>query len=142
MSEREPVVPFYAALNHFRYLAALTCHNVSRMDELAPKERVAVLEVLLRDLVSYEDSLRTHSIETVDVPTPRREVPHAARERILERDGHRCLACGSDGDLHIDHVVPLAVGGAHAEENFQTLCGPCNMAKAATAVDYRIPVSL
>lgn len=32
---------------------------------------------------------------------------------------------------HIDHVIPLARGGADSEENLQLLCRPCNLRKGA-----------
>ena len=52
------------------------------------------------------------------------------RRRILERDGYRCLQCGRPGRLEIDHIVPMARGGAMlAEDNLQTLCVRCHIEK-------------
>lgn len=34
-------------------------------------------------------------------------------------------------DLHMDHIMPLSKGGAHADENIQLLCQPCNQTKYA-----------
>lgn len=59
------------------------------------------------------------------------------RAFIYTRDRHQCLACGSAADLSIDHVVPKSFGGAHARENFQTLCRPCNSSKGVQTIDYR-----
>ena len=67
------------------------------------------------------------------------------RRAIFKRDGFRCQACGIEAPtievrgvrvpnistLHMDHVVPLARGGANAWDNFQTLCAPCNLRKGA-----------
>jgi 5-methylcytosine-specific restriction endonuclease McrA len=36
--------------------------------------------------------------------------------------------------LHVDHVVPLAAGGATKEDNLRTACEECNLGKAARAV--------
>ena len=36
--------------------------------------------------------------------------------------------------LHVDHVVPLAAGGATAEDNLLTACDECNLGKATGAV--------
>lgn len=33
------------------------------------------------------------------------------------------------GRMHIDHVVPLVRGGAHADGNTQLLCAGCNLSK-------------
>ena len=49
----------------------------------------------------------------------------------------RCLACGSDEHLAIDHVVPVSKGGPDRVENLQTLCRRCNGGKAASYHEYR-----
>ncbi len=48
------------------------------------------------------------------------------RDRVLARDGGRCLVCGRPVDLHAHHVVPRAEGGPDTEENLVTLCRPCH----------------
>ena len=40
-----------------------------------------------------------------------------------------CVACGSTEDIHMDHILPLAKGGAHSEGNLQPLCRTCNASK-------------
>jgi 5-methylcytosine-specific restriction endonuclease McrA len=51
------------------------------------------------------------------------------RERVYERDGYRCVGCGSQRDLTLDHWVPRSKGGRHTYENLRTMCRPCNHAK-------------
>jgi 5-methylcytosine-specific restriction endonuclease McrA len=53
--------------------------------------------------------------------------PEVVRE-VIERDGLRCVECGSTDDLQIDHILPVALGGASSVENLQVLCGDCNRA--------------
>ena len=53
-------------------------------------------------------------------------------DRIVERDGHRCAACGVPGptgkrSLEIDHVDNDKENGAWG--NLQLLCKPCNVTK-------------
>ncbi len=54
---------------------------------------------------------------------------------ILARDGMTCHLCkveiGSLDDLHFDHVVPLARGGAHSEDNIRPAHALCNMRKGS-----------
>lgn len=49
--------------------------------------------------------------------------------RLLARYGHRCAYCGTDGPLHMDHVVPLSRGGRHAIGNALPACAACNCSK-------------
>ena len=36
-----------------------------------------------------------------------------------------------EGSGHLDHILPLALGGRHDDDNLQLLCGTCNMRKGA-----------
>lgn len=54
----------------------------------------------------------------------------AIRERSLKRIYESpCQACGSWENVSLDHVIPLARGGAHCEGNLQPLCMDCNRSK-------------
>ena len=70
-----------------------------------------------------------------------RYVSAEARATTLDRDGHKCLACGSIGNmsnpLSIDHIVPISDGGDSSAENLQTLCLLCNLKKYTQTIDYR-----
>jgi 5-methylcytosine-specific restriction endonuclease McrA len=56
-----------------------------------------------------------------------------AMRRVALRDcGQRCVYCAARLDQRtatLDHVVPLAHGGAHDPGNLVTACGPCNRLK-------------
>lgn len=52
------------------------------------------------------------------------------RQRIYERDGHRCVECGTSERLTLDHIIPRSKGGTDSDDNLQTMCEPCNWAKA------------
>jgi len=66
-----------------------------------------------------------------------RYVSKKVRAAVLERDGHKCCACGSPNRLEIDHIVPVSKGGTGAEGNLQTLCRSCNRKKRARSDDHR-----
>lgn len=59
---------------------------------------------------------------------------------ILDKYGHRCLACGSKERLEADHIVPLALGGTNTVDNIQPLCRTCNASKHTKTIDYRSPL--
>lgn len=65
---------------------------------------------------------------------PRPSITTAQRWTVWERDNYTCLHCGARRNLSVDHVIPLARGGAHHERNMQTLCGICNRKKGTTMV--------
>lgn len=55
-------------------------------------------------------------------------------KRILHAQGHRCPYCRADlrkVKKHLDHVMPLALGGSNGPENLAWLCAPCNLSKGA-----------
>lgn len=52
------------------------------------------------------------------------------RRAVFERDGGRCVECGSNFDLQYDHILPVARGGATTIENLQLLCADCNRSKS------------
>lgn len=65
-------------------------------------------------------------------PRSRTRIPADLRRVVFERDGGRCVECGSDFDIQYDHVIPHSLGGAATVENLQLLCAGCNQRKGAS----------
>lgn len=44
---------------------------------------------------------------------------------------YKCVYCGTDTSVkfHVDHIVPLALGGKHEPSNVQITCPSCNLRK-------------
>jgi hypothetical protein len=63
-------------------------------------------------------------------------------QALCRQYGDRCLRCGNDGLMSIDHVIPLSLGGEHAMSNIQPLCSKCNRKKFTDTTDYRAELSL
>jgi 5-methylcytosine-specific restriction endonuclease McrA len=51
--------------------------------------------------------------------------------RISEAQAWRCACCKEKKPLTLDHIIPLARGGAHDASNAQMLCKSCNSSKGA-----------
>jgi 5-methylcytosine-specific restriction endonuclease McrA len=50
---------------------------------------------------------------------------------------NRCLKCGEQKKLTVDHVIPISLGGSNTIDNLQPLCDYCNKSKGAKHIDYR-----
>ena len=48
----------------------------------------------------------------------------------LKEFNYRCVNCGTDKNLTIDHIIPLSKGGSNKISNIQPLCGLCNSKKS------------
>ena len=59
------------------------------------------------------------------------------RNFIFNRDKNKCLKCGCNKRLQIDHIIPIYKGGENKISNLQTLCGRCNSIKRDNYADYR-----
>jgi hypothetical protein len=72
--------------------------------------------------------------------------PTWAVKAVQARDRGQCAQCGTSlhlelaEDEHIDHIVPLAVGGTNDLSNLQLLCAPCNLSKGKQQIDVRSSV--
>lgn len=53
-------------------------------------------------------------------------MPEGVRRLVYERDGGRCLVCGSGELIQYDRVVPWSMGGRNEPENIRLLCAECN----------------
>lgn len=58
------------------------------------------------------------------------------RKAIIDRD-KKCLKCGSEKRLSIDHIIPISKGGLNELDNLQCLCVRCNSKKRDKTIDYR-----
>jgi hypothetical protein len=64
-------------------------------------------------------------------PVRGRLIPSSVKRQVWVRDGGKCTLCGSDEDLHFDHIIPYSKGGSSATaENVQILCARHNLQKS------------
>lgn len=61
------------------------------------------------------------------------------RKQVKERDGHKCVFCGSTKNLHADHIKPYAT---HEDlrydlSNGRTLCFDCHKETPTYALNWR-----
>lgn len=62
----------------------------------------------------------------------KKSISQSLRMKIFERDDYKCLHCGTNKRLSVDHVIPESKGGTSDLSNLQTLCISCNSRKGAS----------
>jgi len=60
----------------------------------------------------------------------REPIPQDVADKVWNRDGGRCVKCGSQENLEFDHIIPFSKGGATTYRNLQLLCQNCNREKS------------
>lgn len=72
-------------------------------------------------------------------------IPDRVRDRLFVKHDGRCALCSRElraGHWQADHVVPLILGGSHAETNLQPLCtSPCHAGKTRLDVKLKAKVA-
>lgn len=59
-----------------------------------------------------------------------RVIPSNIKREVWKRDNGRCVKCGSDDNLHFDHIIPYSKGGSSLlSSNIQLLCARHNLSK-------------
>lgn len=66
-----------------------------------------------------------------NIPSDSREpIPEEVKNQVWNRDGGKCVKCGSKEKLEFDHIIPISKGGANTTRNIQLLCEKCNREKS------------
>jgi hypothetical protein len=60
----------------------------------------------------------------------RSTIPIDVSNAVWNRDGGRCVMCGSREKLEFDHIIPVSKGGSSTYRNLQLLCENCNRKKS------------
>lgn len=73
------------------------------------------------------------------VKVTRKAWPTWVRDVLRARERGKCAECGAsfdelEGEIHIDHIIPLAKGGFNDLANLQLLCEMCNKKKGVQEI--------
>jgi len=50
----------------------------------------------------------------------------AVRRIVVERDGYKCVTCGSTDRIQVHHIIPYRYSQSHDPGNLKTLCRSCH----------------
>lgn len=98
-------------------------------------ERVAFFEAAYRASHPWKGRERAARRRARMAASP--VVEKIAHKDIWERDKGRCHICGKKADpndWHLDHIMPIALGGEHSHRNVAVSHPDCNRRKAAKAL--------
>lgn len=72
-------------------------------------------------------------------------IPDRVKDRVARKAGDCCQKCtrpiGGKLRAEFDHVIPLILGGRHAESNLQLICNECHAAKTKRDVKIKAKVA-
>ena len=89
------------------------------------KEKKIQLKTQIRDELINEGVI-TNSAE---LELKREPIPQEVLDRVWNRDGGKCVMCGSKEKIEFDHIIPFSKGGSNTYRNIQILCEQCNRKK-------------
>lgn len=90
--------------------------------------RDAADELVERGLwVVTDDGWKFHQWRRWQDGDYRPNIRRSVRAAVMERDGHRCVQCGSLDNLSLDHIIRYRDDGPDTVENLRLLCMPCNL---------------
>jgi len=93
------------------------------------KERINTRKVFKFKLELLNDKVNAFNIGQYDIEH-NRIIPTAVKLEVWKRDKGRCVKCGSQDNLHFDHIIPYSKGGSSlVAENIQILCARHNLIK-------------
>ena len=93
------------------------------------QERINARKVFKFKLELLDDEANVISGGESDIEH-NRIIPSSVKLEVWKRDKGRCVKCGSQDNLHFDHIIPYSKGGSSlVAENIQILCARHNLIK-------------
>jgi len=81
-------------------------------------------------LLAIKDSDINKLPTDIPIQDRRRIIPTSVKLEVWKRDDGKCVKCGSQDELHFDHIIPFSKGGTSIKaENVQLLCARHNLQK-------------
>lgn len=109
----------------------LNVTNLKRGFKLVVKGKAEVVKNFGKDIKTGMGTIKRPSVIRLlrYIYTPFRKV-ELNRQNIYKRDGYKCVYCGGNTKLTLDHVLPKSRGGKNTWSNLVTCCAKCNVSKS------------
>src|SRR5699024_10971149 len=79
----------------------------------------AAIQTLADQILASSKSSSRRAKGASREPKRRAAIPRQVKIDVWQRDGGRCVECGTNKDLEFDHIIPLKLGGANTFRNLQ-----------------------
>ena len=138
--------------SHFQeYVYSIPC-NIKKFDEIDRLResnfninRLGLITNAQSDSISnYLDRLHSRYVDYLNSldKLPRRNACRYTampdvKKYVFDKYGKKCLKCGSEECISLDHIIPVKKGGKNELDNLQPLCKSCNSSKGHKIIDYR-----
>lgn len=111
-----------------------SCFQSDKHYPLEPRQALAlILEKENKARLQVDKAMALLAMrENLDKRGRRQRIPNEIKTLVWQRDGGRCVECGSQEELEFDHIIPVSMGGSNTYRNLQLLCSPCNKRKGGT----------
>ncbi len=98
--------------------------------DFTPEEQKLLIKEEFDKERRYFEKLQAKFSSNQALTTWRTKISASARIFVWQRDGGKCVECGSNENLEYDHIIPFSKGGSNTERNLQLLCASCNRLKS------------
>ena len=133
-SKQSPVCIVEGKVIYFRntlFLPERLHKNNEEFDEILLRAKKIVYEEEAEKIGLREQVANIEAAINYQKTGVRRDpIPEDVKLLVWSRDGGACMRCGSNKNLHFDHIIPVSKGGGNCVENIQILCQNCNLKKS------------
>lgn len=141
---KEGLIMAYILTNGKCYIKMTDTGAVTKTDNIDEARVYLTVEKAKERLQKAPGKTKGYYIFDIDtnskyyVSRERIKFPKEIRKMIYNSADGRCVLCGRKieyDDMSLDHITPLAMGGADSVENLQCTCKACNLFKGSILPD-------